>query len=216
MSRLQCAWPRSAPAPRRALVRRPRLVGRLPVDTGRLSRLVLVCAPAAFGKTTLLTQWLDDWRSDADDWPRRSRGCPSTPRTTTRSGSSPTLWPPRRRPYRLLSPGRAADLRFTRRRPRPSSRTSCASPWRTGTSRRCRPDRGPRGRAAPGRTVAGRTRSRYESVSGAMADTGVVVSTVLGRPEEHRAAPADRPAAPLVRERRRRCPRARGPPRRRP
>jgi LuxR family transcriptional regulator, maltose regulon positive regulatory protein len=44
------------PRPRRALVARPRLTGRL--DRGAESRLVLVSAPAGFGKTTLLAEWL--------------------------------------------------------------------------------------------------------------------------------------------------------------
>ncbi|MGW1342726.1 LuxR C-terminal-related transcriptional regulator [Kribbella sp. NPDC002412] len=47
------------PAPRAEVVPRPRLGDRLP----RGGRLVLVSAPAGFGKTTLLTQWLG--RSEA-------------------------------------------------------------------------------------------------------------------------------------------------------
>ena len=46
------------PPSRRALVERARLVGRLPGDASRLPRLLLLAAPAGFGKTTLLTQWL--------------------------------------------------------------------------------------------------------------------------------------------------------------
>lgn len=46
------------PARRRALVPRDRLVGSLEAAAGSSSRLVLVSAPAGFGKTTLLTQWL--------------------------------------------------------------------------------------------------------------------------------------------------------------
>ena len=45
------------PRPRRALVGRDRLTDRLPAD-GAWPRLVLVAAPAGFGKTTLLAQWL--------------------------------------------------------------------------------------------------------------------------------------------------------------
>lgn len=46
------------PPQRRALVERTRLVGRLPTDPDRMPRLLLLAAPAGFGKTTLLTQWL--------------------------------------------------------------------------------------------------------------------------------------------------------------
>jgi LuxR family maltose regulon positive regulatory protein len=44
------------PRPRRGLVPRPRLSERL--DRGAASKLVLVSAPAGFGKTTLLSEWL--------------------------------------------------------------------------------------------------------------------------------------------------------------
>jgi LuxR family maltose regulon positive regulatory protein len=44
-----------APQPRAALVARPRLVAR--IDDGVRRRLTLVCAPAGFGKTTLVTAW---------------------------------------------------------------------------------------------------------------------------------------------------------------
>ncbi len=46
------------PSPRRRLVQRARLTDRLRTDDGEGPRLVLVAAPAGFGKTTLLTQWL--------------------------------------------------------------------------------------------------------------------------------------------------------------
>ena len=46
------------PAPRRQLVTRERLVGQLQTDPTTVPRLVLISAPAGFGKTTLLTQWL--------------------------------------------------------------------------------------------------------------------------------------------------------------
>src|SRR5919106_1949499 len=46
------------PRPRRRLVRRARLTDRLRADGGEGPRLVLVAAPAGFGKTTLLAQWL--------------------------------------------------------------------------------------------------------------------------------------------------------------
>ena len=44
------------PRPRHGLVLRPRLSERL--DRGATSKLMLVSAPAGFGKTTLLTEWL--------------------------------------------------------------------------------------------------------------------------------------------------------------
>jgi LuxR family maltose regulon positive regulatory protein len=46
------------PRRRRGLVARPRLRQRL--DRGVESKLTLVSAPAGFGKTTLLAQWLGD------------------------------------------------------------------------------------------------------------------------------------------------------------
>ena len=44
------------PVIRPEAVRRPRLLARL--DEGRQKQLTLVCAPAGFGKTTLVSQWL--------------------------------------------------------------------------------------------------------------------------------------------------------------
>ena len=46
------------PSPRRRLVSRPRITAQLLVAGGEAPRLVLVAAPAGFGKTTLLAQWL--------------------------------------------------------------------------------------------------------------------------------------------------------------
>src|SRR5471030_2235463 len=46
------------PTPRRPLVPRARLTDQLQVDATSLPRLVLISAPAGFGKTTLLSQWL--------------------------------------------------------------------------------------------------------------------------------------------------------------
>src|SRR5215218_8544687 len=46
------------PRARRRLVQRHRLTDRLRADGGEAPRLVLVAAPAGFGKTTLLAQWL--------------------------------------------------------------------------------------------------------------------------------------------------------------
>ena len=51
------------PSPRRRLVQRARLIDRLEAKGGETPRLVLVAAPAGFGKTTLLTQWLSEART---------------------------------------------------------------------------------------------------------------------------------------------------------
>lgn len=44
------------PPPRADLVPRPRLVERL--NEGLTRKLMLICAPAGFGKTTLLSKWV--------------------------------------------------------------------------------------------------------------------------------------------------------------
>ncbi len=59
------------PTPRRRLVPRPRLTDQLRVDPRSMPRLVLVAAPAGFGKTTVLTQWLASHGSRAPDGPPR-------------------------------------------------------------------------------------------------------------------------------------------------
>lgn len=46
------------PTPRRELVPRPRLTAQLLASPQSVPRLVLVAAPAGFGKTTMVTQWL--------------------------------------------------------------------------------------------------------------------------------------------------------------
>ncbi len=53
------------PRPRRGLVPRPRLSKRL--DRGAASKLMLVSAPAGFGKTTLLAEWLAGPSALADE-----------------------------------------------------------------------------------------------------------------------------------------------------
>src|SRR4051794_32855909 len=62
-----------APSPRRQLVPRERLVDRLRADSTTMPRLVLVSAPAGFGKTTLLTQWLTAGRTEEHDQGRRTQ-----------------------------------------------------------------------------------------------------------------------------------------------
>src|SRR2546423_5649697 len=46
------------PRPRGRLVQRGRITDRMGGEGGERPRLVLVAAPAGFGKTTLLAQWL--------------------------------------------------------------------------------------------------------------------------------------------------------------
>ena len=46
------------PSPRRRLVQRARLIDQMGADGREGPRLVLIAAPAGFGKTTLLAQWL--------------------------------------------------------------------------------------------------------------------------------------------------------------
>ena len=67
------------PSPRRRLVRRARLIDQLGGDGGEGPRLVLVAAPAGFGKTTLLAQWLAAAGSRSAGW----RGWRSTRATPT-------------------------------------------------------------------------------------------------------------------------------------
>ncbi len=46
------------PSPRPQIVARPRLLGRLGSEPDAGRKLALVCAPAGFGKTTMLTEWI--------------------------------------------------------------------------------------------------------------------------------------------------------------
>jgi ATP/maltotriose-dependent transcriptional regulator MalT len=55
------------PVPRRRLVARHRLTDRLLTEPGSMPRLVLIGAPAGFGKTTLMTQWLTATRAGSGD-----------------------------------------------------------------------------------------------------------------------------------------------------
>jgi LuxR family maltose regulon positive regulatory protein len=46
------------PTPRPRFVARPRLLDRLSGELGSARKLTLACAPAGFGKTTLLSEWI--------------------------------------------------------------------------------------------------------------------------------------------------------------
>ena len=72
------------PVPRPGLVPRLRRPARL--DEGLARALVLVCAPAGYGKTVLLA----DWARPAG---ARSPGCRWTQGTTTRFGFRAMWWP---------------------------------------------------------------------------------------------------------------------------
>jgi LuxR family maltose regulon positive regulatory protein len=71
------------PKLRRSLVARPRLSGRL--SRGAASRLTLISAPAGFGKTTLLAEWLAA-TPPSGPWP----GCPWTRATASPLPTGPT------------------------------------------------------------------------------------------------------------------------------
>ena len=73
------------PRLRRGLVARPRLSERL--SRGAESKLTLVSAPAGFGKTTLLAEWLAATPGRSDG---RARGSRSTKRQRARVRSGPT------------------------------------------------------------------------------------------------------------------------------
>src|SRR4051812_13417078 len=84
------------PASRRQLVARPRLTDQLRVEPASTPRLVLISAPAGFGKTTLMVQWLA-LRASANTDPagRPSRGV-AVPRCRGQR-PAPVPHPPRRR-----------------------------------------------------------------------------------------------------------------------
>src|SRR5262245_37860168 len=54
------------PPPRPNVVVRPRLSERL--NEGLHRKMTLISAPAGFGKTTLLSEWLNRQRLEARDW----------------------------------------------------------------------------------------------------------------------------------------------------
>ena len=104
------------PSPRPGLVPRPRLRERL--DRGLGAKLMLVSAPAGFGKTTLLVDWLASVTASAAA-PLPRPGWPWTRRTTTRHGSGATWWP------RCARRCRASGGRDSR-----CCRTRSHHPWR--------------------------------------------------------------------------------------
>jgi len=53
------------PPTRPEIVPRPRLIERL--NNGLHRKLTLISAPAGFGKTTLVTEWLDNLQLDTND-----------------------------------------------------------------------------------------------------------------------------------------------------
>ena len=77
---------------RPGLVSRPRLIERL--NQGAQRKLTLVSAPAGFGKTTLLAEWL---AATAASERRRGLGLARPEATTTPRSSGPTSSPPCRR-----------------------------------------------------------------------------------------------------------------------
>ena len=81
------------PPPRPGLVSRPRLIARL--DEGLSRKLTLISAPAGFGKTTLLSEWI---RSAAA---RKKYGLES-PDPERADGTHPTRDPTPPAPYSLL------------------------------------------------------------------------------------------------------------------
>ena len=54
------------PPPRPGLVQRPRLLQRLDEGLALGHRLTLISAPAGFGKTTLLSEWIAQRRGDKE------------------------------------------------------------------------------------------------------------------------------------------------------
>jgi hypothetical protein len=62
------------PPVRSALVSRPRLIERL--NQGLDRKLTLISAPAGFGKTTLLSEWIKNWELGVGDWGNQAASQP--------------------------------------------------------------------------------------------------------------------------------------------
>ena len=126
------------PRARPGLVARPRLSERL--DRGAASTLTLVSAPAGFGKTTLLAEWLARDRRRAVG----RAGCRSTAATTIPCRSGPMCrraagrWHPTSAPAPLAAPGRLATAadRVGAHHPaqRPRRRPDATSCWCSTTT----------------------------------------------------------------------------------
>ena len=126
------------PRPRRGLVARPRLSERL--SRGAESALTLVSAPAGFGKTTLLTEWLGGRR--------RPMGGPSAWLSLDQGDNDPaSFWTYLVAALRTAAPGVGAEC----------ARRSCSRP--------SRPDRGGPGHAAQRSRRASRAMSCWCSTT---------------------------------------------------
>jgi LuxR family maltose regulon positive regulatory protein len=98
------------PRPRRGQVGRPRLLKR--VSRGAESKLTLVSAPAGFGKTTLLAEWLDGTAGDG-----RSTAWLSLDPNDSRAD---TFWSYVIAALQTVAPGVGADSLSLLRQPQPS------------------------------------------------------------------------------------------------
>ncbi len=56
------------PPPRPGVVHRARLIERLQAGMQRAPSVILISAPAGFGKTTLVSEWIDDCGLRIADW----------------------------------------------------------------------------------------------------------------------------------------------------
>ena len=76
-----------------------------------MAELTLISAPAGFGKTTLVSEWLAGWAGS----PNRSPGCRWTPGTAT----PPAFWLTSLRPCRPSSAGIGAGVMAALESPQP-------------------------------------------------------------------------------------------------